>query len=76
LISIDGNLNTQKLTSRSKLATCFDCICKDCLNLNNIVNRIKHVFKLYAVVMHSGISLNNGHYTTFINCKRYDSDTG
>lgn len=59
----DGNLNAQKLSNRSKLASYFNCICEQC-NLNEFK---KHIFKLYAVVMHSGISLNSGHYTAYIN---------
>ena len=66
-LSIDGNLNTQKLNSRSKLVTSFDCVCSECSHSNLVNSKIKHVFKLYAVVMHSGVSLNSGHYTAFIN---------
>jgi ubiquitin C-terminal hydrolase len=58
----DGNLNAQKLNNRSKLASHFNCICEKCKS-----NELKHIFKLYAVVMHSGISLNSGHYTAYIN---------
>ena len=66
------------MNNRSKLVSCFDCICEECLkNTNNtmILNKKKHVFKLYAVVMHSGINLHNGHYTTYINYQTSNNQT-
>ena len=78
-LSNEGNINTQKLTNnRSKLVSCFDCICEECLKINrskDILNRIKHVFKLYAVVMHSGINLKNGHYKFYINYQTCNNQT-
>lgn len=72
------------MNSRSKLVTCFDCVCSECnmqqntnsnRNLNDNSNTIRHVFKLYAVVMHSGVSLNSGHYTAFINYQTINENT-
>lgn len=68
--SDDGNLNTRKLSNRLRLVNYFDFVCKKdgfCSQKSN--QQLKHKFKLFAVVMHSGVSLNSGHYTAFVNYK-------
>ena len=103
--SIDGNLNAQKLSNRSRLVSHFNYVSsrdqEDLAaskamnrpvnqdhggNLSRMISPIatarkppnahkfssmtlqtNHEFKLFAVVMHSGVSLNSGHYTAFIN---------
>ncbi len=90
--SIDGNLNAQKLSNRSRLVNYFNYTStRDSQLLSNrnmahakhdwmkspIASKIKmnqsvsnkNHFKLFAVVMHSGTTLNSGHYTAFVNYK-------
>lgn len=88
--SIDGNLNAQKLSNRSRLVNYFNytstrealvgkTMHKDQhdwmrspitskIKMNQSISNNNH-FKLFAVVMHSGTTLNSGHYTAFINYK-------
>lgn len=68
--SDDGNLNTRKLSNRLRLVNYFDFVCKkDGFCSQKMDQQLKHKFKLFAVVMHSGVSLNSGHYTAFVNYK-------
>jgi uncharacterized UBP type Zn finger protein len=90
--SIDGNLNAQKLSNRSRLVNYFNYTStRDTQLLSSrtmvhpkhdwmkspIASKIKmnqslsnkNHFKLFAVVMHSGTTLNSGHYTAFVNYK-------
>ncbi|CAF0828134.1 unnamed protein product [Brachionus calyciflorus] len=76
--SDDGNLNTRKLSNRLRLVNYFDFMCKKENEYESTKSpvsikgpkqnlSIKYQFKLFAVVMHSGVSLNSGHYTAFVN---------
>ena len=85
--SVDGNLNAQKLSNRSRLVNYFDyCCTKENPRLSSGVffkspistrrrmgsssaDPLQNQFKLFTVVMHSGVSLNSGHYTAFVNYK-------
>jgi ubiquitin carboxyl-terminal hydrolase 1 len=86
--SVDGNLNAQKLSNRSRLVNYFDYtsisrepIQRPGLKMDWVNSPIgskikfnhsissKHHFTLFAVVMHSGTTLNSGHYTAFVNYK-------
>lgn len=89
--SIDGNLNAQKLSNRSRLVNYFNYTStreaihsktrmtnahhdwmKSPLSSKLKINQnlsSKHHFKLFGVVMHSGTTLNSGHYTAFVNYK-------
>lgn len=67
--SDDGNLNTRKLSNRLRLVNYFDFVCNKDNACAQKSNWLKHQFKLFAVVMHSGVSLNSGHYTAFVNYK-------
>lgn len=105
--SIDGNMNAQKLSNRSRLVNYFDYISakeqttslvnyskfsneqispnitcnlkrqrKKSLDFQTDSNSLKHHFKLFAVVMHSGSTLNSGHYTAYVNYKIVSQSNG
>lgn len=58
----DGDVFKSPVTTRRQLQ-----IKKDSSKESN--EAFKHQFRLFAVVMHSGVSLNSGHYTAFVNYK-------